>query len=296
MSTIEKIYEAQLAAQKEQLKQDYTVADSDLTHQKQLNQSATDANLTRTAVESQKAAVNNAELHNAYGLSSGTRAQARLAQENQLQADLTALRAAQQQSDAEIERQRGILSQEYASAIRQAQAENDLAKAEALYQQAQKEQAAILERQRAAAQLMAQAGDYSRMASLYGLSSSEVAALQAAQVAATKQAAEDSNPTMSFSDAKFLYEEYGDSTGLGQYYAGKVPNDTYLQMMGGQVRTPAVKALISSIDGDTAIMKMMKKPDAAIKNYIYSVLNNDTLAGHLTDHEFATLVQYYGLA
>ncbi|MBE6924794.1 MAG: hypothetical protein E7466_06125 [Ruminococcaceae bacterium] len=295
MSTIEKIYEAQLAAQKEQLKQDYTVADSDLTHQRQLNQKATDANLTRTAVESQKAAVNNAELHNAYGLSSGARLQARVAQENQLQADMTALRAAQQQSDAEIERQRGILSQEYASAIRQAQAENDLAKAEALYQQAQKQQAALLERQQAAAQLMAQAGDYSRMASLYGLSSSEVAALQAAQAAAAKQAAEDSNPTMSFSEAKYINDEFGDSTGLGNYFAGRVSNDTYLQMMGGQLRTPAVVSLISSVDGNLERMHIPKN-SAQAKNYIYNILNNDTRTGNLTDHEFASLIQYYQLA
>ena len=147
MSTLEKIYEAQLAAQKEQLKQDYDLSDAELTRQKEQNQKITDANLTRTAVEAQKAAVNNAELHNAYGLSSGARAQARLAQENQLQANMTALRVAQQEADAETERQRGLLSKEYASAIRQAQAENDLAKAEALYQEAQQREAAMLSAQ-----------------------------------------------------------------------------------------------------------------------------------------------------
>lgn len=133
---IHKMYDSSLASQKETLAQDYQKADSALTAEKQQAQKTTDANLTRTAVEAQKAAVNNAELHNAYGLSSGAMAQVRLSQENQLQADLTALRVQQQANDADIERRRGLLGQEYASAIRQAQADNDFQRAQALYEQA----------------------------------------------------------------------------------------------------------------------------------------------------------------
>ena len=73
---IKKMYSSQLASQKEQLKQGYMQADAEYAAEKEKAQKVTDANLTRTAVEAQKAAVNNAELHNAYGLSSGTRAQA----------------------------------------------------------------------------------------------------------------------------------------------------------------------------------------------------------------------------
>lgn len=178
---IKKIYSAQLASQKEQLAQDYKAADANYAAEKEKAQKITDANLTRTAVESQKAAVNNSELHNAYGLSSGTRAQARLAQENQLQADLTALRMQQQEVDADVERQRSLLAQEYASAIRQAQAENDLAKAQALYDEAQRQQDALLAQQQAqadnalaAAKLMADAGDYTRLAQIYNLSPTEL--------------------------------------------------------------------------------------------------------------------------
>ena len=192
---IKKMYSAQLDAQKEQLKQGYIQADAEYAAEKEKAQKATDANLTRTAVEAQKAAVNNAELHNAYGLSSGTRAQARLAQENQLQADLTALRMQQQELDTDVERQRTLLSQQYQSAIRQAQAENDLAKAEALYKEAQAQQERLLAQQQAqqeallaqqqaqreaeleAAKLMAEAGDYSRYAQIYNLTPAEVATL-----------------------------------------------------------------------------------------------------------------------
>ena len=189
---IKKMYASQLKSQKEQLDTDYAGALSQLDEQQQKNAKATDANLNRTAVEAQKAAVGSAELQNAYGLSSGAQAQARLARENQLQADMTAIRTAQQNADADIERQRSLFAQEYAAAIRQAQAENDLAKAEALYQNARDEEARLLARQEAAAKesaarqeaaakLMAEAtGDYSRLGALYGLSEEEIAALSGA--------------------------------------------------------------------------------------------------------------------
>jgi len=185
---IKKMYSSQLASQQEQLKQGYLQADAEYAAEKEKAQKITDANLTRTAVEAQKAAVNNAELHNAYGLSSGTRAQARLAQENQLQADLTALRMQQQELDTDVERQHTLLSQQYQSAIREAQAENDLAKAQALYEEAQRQQDALLAQQQAAAaqkqaqaleaaKLMADAGDYTRLAAIYGLSPAELKVL-----------------------------------------------------------------------------------------------------------------------
>lgn len=182
MSTVEEkiaqMYDSQLKSQKEQLDTDYKQAILDLDAQQKKNQQTTDANLNRTAVEAQKAAVNNAELHNAYGLSSGTRAQARLAQENQLQADMTALRAAQQNADADVERQRSLLAQAYSSEIRKAQAENDLAKAEALYAAAKEEEDRLLAKQEAGGKLMAEvAGDYSLLGKLYGLSEEEIAAL-----------------------------------------------------------------------------------------------------------------------
>jgi hypothetical protein len=217
MSTLEQIYAAQLKAQKEQLAQDHAAAEENLNYQKDQTQQATDANLNRTAVESQKSVVNQAELHNASGLSSGARAQVRLAQENQLQADMTALRAAQQESDAMIERQRGILAQEYASAIRQAQAENDLAKATALYEEAQRQEEIQRQQELGAAQLMAQAGDYSRISKYHKLSPEETAALQAA-------AAQGNQGTgLTYDQAYALYENTGDVT----FLKGVIPDAQY---------------------------------------------------------------------
>lgn len=278
MSTIEKIYEAQLAAQKEQLKQNYDQADSDLSHQKQLNQKATDANLTRTAVEAQKAAANNAELHNAYGLSSGTRAQVRLAQENQLQADMTALRAAQQQSDAEVERQRGILAQEYASAIRQAQAENDLAKAEALYEEAQKQQAALQERELAAAQLMAEHGDFTRLAKLRGLSASEVETLKAAQSGTATG--------LTFDQAMSYYKETGDASVLMPY----VSTDQYIDLAGAEKAMGRAAAIVTAAEPHLPHWKGMGSAGRSILlSYIDGRVKD---MGGLTDVEMAALYRH----
>lgn len=176
---IGQIYDASLTSKKEGLKQNYNQAISDLDAQKKANQQSTDANLTRTAVEAQQAQRNYAQVQAAQGLTSGAQAQAKLAQDNQLQADLTTLRAAQQTADAGIEQQRALLAQQYSAAIAQAEADNDLAKAEALYAQAKEAEDKLLSDQKASAQLMAAAGDYSLYGQLYGLAPDQIAKLEA---------------------------------------------------------------------------------------------------------------------
>lgn len=174
---INKMYDASLESEKAGLQQGYDQAQQQLDEQQKKNQQQTDANLTRTYVEAEKARKNYSEVQNAYGLTSGAMAQARLAQDNQLQGDLTTLRAAQQSIDAGIERERGLLAKEFAAAIQQAQANNDLARAQALYEQAQAEEARLNQQKANAANLMAGVGDYARLAELYGLTAEELALL-----------------------------------------------------------------------------------------------------------------------
>lgn len=174
---LEQLYDAQLKNQKSQLTQDYEQALSELDASKQAAQKQLDQNLNTTAVEAQRAQKNYGEVQNAYGLTSGAMAQAKLAQDNQLQADLTALRTAHQTADAETERQRALLGQQYAAAITQAQAENDIAKAQALYEEAKEAETQLLAKQESAAALTAQAGDYSLYQQLYGLTDEQTAAL-----------------------------------------------------------------------------------------------------------------------
>lgn len=174
---INKMYDSSLSSQKETLKQNYDQGSTDLEREQQKQQKAADANLNRTYVESNKAAKNYAELQNAYGLTSGAMAQARLSQDNQLQGDLTAIRTAQQSVDADIERQRTLLSQQYASAIAKAQADNDLQRAQALYKAAKEDEERLLQQQKEAGNLMASVGDYSILANLYGLTPEQLALL-----------------------------------------------------------------------------------------------------------------------
>lgn len=138
---VNQMYDSQMAAQKEAIKQDENAAYEKLNDQKIQAQKQTDVNLTRTDVESKKAQKNFAEVKQAYGLTSGASAQARLASDNQLQADLTALRVAQQEGDAMRERERGRIAEYYASAIREAQAKNDLERAKMLYELAREAEA-----------------------------------------------------------------------------------------------------------------------------------------------------------
>lgn len=182
---LKQMYGANLDSQKTQLTDDYNTNVSNLDREQQLAKEATDKNIRLRKVEDQQTTMNNAEYYAAAGLSSGAKAQARLAQSNQLQADITALRTAQQATDAEAERQRSLLAKEYTSAIQKAQSENDLALANALYEEAKDADAELLTQQEKAASLMASAGDFSLYGPLYGLTEDQVAALNANYLAET---------------------------------------------------------------------------------------------------------------
>lgn len=174
---INKMYDGRLESQKQTLTQNYDTGVSDIAASAEKQRKATDANLNRTYVESAKAAKNYGELQNAYGLTSGAMAQARLAQDNQLQADLTALRAAQTDSDAQFERQRNLLAKEYSAAIAKAQADNDYQRAQALYNAAKADEDQLMQMQKEAGKLMSGVGDYSILANLYGLTDEQLALL-----------------------------------------------------------------------------------------------------------------------
>lgn len=174
---INKMYDASLESEKAGLKQNYEQDTANLAAEQEKAQKQTDANLTRTYVEAAKAQKNYNEVQNAYGLTSGAMAQARLSQDNQLQGDLTAIRTAQQEIDAGIERERSTLAQQYAAAIQQAQANNDLQRAQALFEAAQAEEDRLNQQKANAANLMAGVGDYARLAELYGLTAEELALL-----------------------------------------------------------------------------------------------------------------------
>ena len=164
---INKMYDSSLQGQKAQLQQNYEQDQANLDYEQQQAQKKTDANLNRTYVEAAKAAKNY-----------GAMAQAKLAQDNQLQGDLTAIRTAQQDADAQIERERSLLAKQYSDAIQQAQSENDLARAQALYEQAKAEEQRLRQQQQQAASMLGAAGDFSLHGSAYGLTEGQVGSLK----------------------------------------------------------------------------------------------------------------------
>lgn len=174
---INEIYDAQQTATESQLTQNYQSALSDLDAQKQQNQQNAQESARKTSVQSAQNRQRWNEVQSAQGLSSGANAQGQLSFGNQLQQDLTAINTAQNMADAEIERQRSLLSQQYASAIAEAQANNDFERAQALYQEAQRQEDLLLQKQQNAAGLMGQAGDFSLYGSLYGLTPEQITTL-----------------------------------------------------------------------------------------------------------------------
>ena len=133
---IRQMYEANLAANKSQLESDYNQNLSDLgaeesklgqIYYEQMRQAQAESDRNRQAFQ---------EYANARGLNSGTGGQAELSQQNQLSSNLNTLRQSEAEKRAEVERQRVLLGQQYQNAIQKAQAENDLAKAKALYEEA----------------------------------------------------------------------------------------------------------------------------------------------------------------
>lgn len=140
---LRQMYDANLKAQKAGLEQEYAGYNEALDAQAKKAEEAAQQNMTRTAVESQQAQKAWAEAQIAYGLSSGAQGQAALARSNQLQSDVTAIRTAQQAALAGIEQQRTTYKQQYEAALREAAASNDYQRAQALYQEAVRQDEAL---------------------------------------------------------------------------------------------------------------------------------------------------------
>lgn len=204
---IRQMYDQQLAANKAQLESNYNEGMSSLAGEES-NLGANYYEQRRQAqANSDKSQANFNEMANAYGLNTGTGGQAQLARNNQLQSSLTTLGNAEAQNRAEIERQRTLLGQQYQSAIQQAQAENNMELAQALYQEAVRVDNSIIdaskydseraldilntmlnqvstdrnlatEEARQAAEIAAAGGKYGLYGQLYGLSDDVISQLE----------------------------------------------------------------------------------------------------------------------
>lgn len=176
---INKLYDAAGNGQKQMLQDHYAQNTGVLDKETQGVQQQTADHVQRTYAE----AARNAGLYSggtANRVSAGGNAQAALSQGNQQQKNVTELKDRQTLAEEEIARRRNLLGQQYAAAIKQAQADGDMQRAQALYDAAKKEDAQLLAYRQQAAALMASRGDNSIYEELLGAGTEQGTATQAA--------------------------------------------------------------------------------------------------------------------
>ena len=161
---VNKLYDKRQQSQKDLMDQSQKDSTAFLSNQSQNVQNQTTDYVNRTNVESQAAAQN--PTYPRQNLSPAASAQQSLSRGNANQANTGALNAQQAQAEAEIQRQRQNLAQYYQQEIQRATAENDMQRAQALYNAAKNEESR-LESLRKEAALYAQShGDNSILDSM----------------------------------------------------------------------------------------------------------------------------------
>lgn len=208
---INQMYEAQRKAREEELKAAYDRSMSDYQaardkiapeYQKQANDLSVQYERNRQNFNNQAAAT---------GINSGTASQAALARNGEYQRDFGNLRTAEANATAEADRKMANLTAEYQTNIRAALADNDYKKAAALLDEYNNGYQRDLKN----AQILAEFGDFSAFANLYG-------ADQAKNMEAVWRA---QNPelaaSLDYAAGKIDAEQYRQLT--GEYPAGYIP-------------------------------------------------------------------------
>ena len=162
---INKLYDGTLESQKKALQQGYDNSVKQLTTGQDSTKKQTSDYVKRAYVEGQRAAGHvqkpTPKISTPGMSNGGAGAQARLTMANQQQANVTALNNQQTLADQEFERQRKVLADKYAAQIKQAHADNDMVRAQALYDAAKAEEEQLRALRESAASLMAGKGDMS---------------------------------------------------------------------------------------------------------------------------------------
>ena len=159
---INKLYDQMHEKQKNLLADAYAENTAAQDAAQQEVQKQTQENLQRTDVEAQKAQ----QGYQPANVSSGVNQQAALTMSNQKRQNTSTLRDAQAEADAEIERRRLLLGEQYATAIEKARADNDMLRAEQLYAEAKARDEQIRALKTEAGQMLAAKGDNSLLMSL----------------------------------------------------------------------------------------------------------------------------------
>lgn len=241
-SYLREMYASSLASQQAQLEAAYKQNLAELEQALSKSDAGYTEQKRQTTGTAAQEAASWREMANAMGLNSGAFGQAALAQSNQLQSNLNTLNNAQATAQADIEQTRALLGQQYQLAILEAQANNDFELANALYNEAVRQDEALRQQEQFNAQLQLQ---YAQMAqSLLGtmISNSGKTARTSGSGGGSSGAGLSSNDfnsalTKLYTDASFTdnpasyiahnYKQYGldSSSGLASGYADWVDID-----------------------------------------------------------------------
>lgn len=172
---LNEIYNKKLEAEQLGLQMENEEAMSDLAAKQREGQAQTDEKLTQAYVDALKKAKNYAEVQTAYGQGSGTAAQAKIAQDTELQKALTDLRGVQMGADADIGMKGFDLGKAYRQTLADKTASINKERAEKLFEAAEKEEDTLYNTQLQIGQELAKKGDYSVLGKLYGLTDAQMA-------------------------------------------------------------------------------------------------------------------------
>lgn len=135
---IKSMYDASQKAQEEALRASYEKNLGALDYQQSRIAPTYDAAANSAGAQAAIQRANFNESAAASGLNTGAGSQAELSMRNAEAANISSIRKAQAEAQADLEQQRSQLSLEYQNAIREAIAKNELQKANALYEEAKR--------------------------------------------------------------------------------------------------------------------------------------------------------------
>ena len=135
---IKAMYDASRKAQEEALRASYEKNTGALDYQQSKIAPTYDAAANNAGAQAAIQRANFNESANASGLNTGAGSQAELSMRNAEAANISAIRKAQANAQADLDYQRSQLTLEYQNAIREAIAKNELQKAQALYEEAKR--------------------------------------------------------------------------------------------------------------------------------------------------------------
>lgn len=205
---LNQMYDAQLKSQLAQLESAYAENLAELDQNQTKTDAAYDEQKRQTQGNAERSAANWRELATAQGLNTGAVGQAALAQNNQLQSNLNTLGAAQAQALADIESQRTLLGKQYQLQILQAQADNDMNRAQLLYQEAVRQDELLQAQQQ---QYMSLISDYLSSALSSGSSGSS---------GSSKSSGGSSGSSGSSSGLSWLYDDSSSSNSSSNSSSG----------------------------------------------------------------------------